>query len=96
MILVNYSHVTGSLSDPLGWGWDLFGTANHHWTPLVPESIPYLQIPLLLAGLGVALARGGAIARELFGGGAAAARSLLPHGALVTAITLVLLRLYVG
>ena len=96
LIMVNFSHVTSSLSDPLGWGWDLFGTADYHWSPLWPEWIPYLQIPLLLLGLGAALWRGGAIARTLFPSRRAAVGSLLPHGMLCSAITIVLLRLYVG
>jgi hypothetical protein len=96
LILVNYSHITGSLSDPLGWGWDLFGTADHRWTPLYPELIPYLQIPLLLLGLAVALLRGGDIARRLYPDRRAALLSLAPHGAFCVAVTLVLLRLYIG
>jgi hypothetical protein len=96
LIMVNFSHVTSSLSDPLGWGWDLFGTADRSWRPLWPEWIPYIQIPLLLSGLGVALSRGAVIARDLFPSRRAAVRSLIPHGVLCSAITLVLLRLYVG
>ncbi len=96
LIMVNYTHITGSLSDPLGWGWDLFGTANQHWSPLYPEWISHLQIPLLVLGLWIALRRGAAVARGLYPGAAAAARSLIPHGVLCTAFTLGLLRLYAG
>ena len=96
LVLVNYTHITGSLSDPLGWGWDLFGTADQHWRPLYPEWIPYLQIPLLLGGLWIALRRGSTIARELYPRTAAAARSLIPHGVLCTALTFGLLRLFAG
>lgn len=96
LIMVNFSHVTSSLSDPLGWGWDLFGTANHTWRPLWPEWIPYLQIPLLLVGLGAALSCGARIARDLFPSTSSAVRSLIPHGVLCSVITLVLLRLFVG
>ena len=96
LILVNYTHITGSLSDPLGWGWDLFGTAGQAWRPLAPEWIPLIQVPLLLAGLALALARGVGIARQLYPEPAAAARSLLPHGLLCAAMTVVLLRLFVG
>lgn len=96
LILVNYTHITSSLSDPLGWGWNLFGTADQHWRPLAPEWIPYIQIPLLLIGLAVSLARGAGIAYELFPERAAAARSLIPHGVVCVAITVVLLRLFVG
>jgi polyferredoxin/plastocyanin len=96
LIMVNYSHITSSLSDPLGWGWDLFGTANHRWSPLLPEWIPLIQIPLLLLGLGLSLARGSVIASELFPVRTEAIRSLIPHAVVCTVITVVLLRLYVG
>jgi polyferredoxin/plastocyanin len=96
LIMVNWTHIAGSISDPMGWGWDLFGTAHQAWSPLHPEWIPYLQIPLLLLGLGVALARGGVVARQLFPDRSSALRSLLPHAAACVAITLVLLRLFVG
>ncbi len=96
LIMVNYSHVISSLSDPLGWGWDLFGTAQHRWSPLLPEWVPYIQIPLLLVGLGTSLTRGQWIARELFPTRAAAARSLIPHSVVCTLITVALLRLFVG
>ena len=96
LIMLNWTHITSSLSDPLGWGWDLFGTAYQHWSPFYPEWIPYLQVPLLLIGLTVALMRGGTIARDLFPDRSAALRSLLPHGLACAAITIVLLRLFVG
>ena len=96
LIMLNWTHITSSLSDPLGWGWDVFGSADQHWSPLFPEWIPYLQVPLLLIGLAVALIRGGAIARDLFPDRSAALRSLVPHGFACAAITIVLLRLFVG
>ena len=96
LIMVNWTHIAGSISDPLGWGWDLFGTAHQAWSPLHPEWIPYLQIPLLLLGLAVAIARGGVVARQLFPNRLSALRSLIPHGVACVAITLVLLRLFVG
>ncbi|MCP4600380.1 MAG: hypothetical protein GY847_07590 [Proteobacteria bacterium] len=39
------------LSDPFGWGWDLFGTAKVTYGPLLSlESIWYLQVFLILTG----------------------------------------------
>ena len=96
LVMLNWSHITSSLSDPLGWGWDLFGTADQHWTPLLPEWIPYLQVPLLLSGLTIALLRGGTIAHRLYPTRPAAVRSLIPHSVACVAVTDVLLRLFVG
>ena len=96
LIMVNYTHITASLSDPLGVGWNLFGTAAQRWEPLLPSLVPYIQVPVLLAGLAAAVSSGGAVASELCGTHAAALRSVLPHGAVCLLITLVLLGLYAG
>ncbi len=96
LIMLNWTHVTSSLSDPLGWGWNLFGTAGQHWVPLYPELIPYLQASLILIGLTVGLVKGVSTARALLGDRSCALRGLLPHGAACTLITAVLLRLFVG
>lgn len=50
-IMVNYSYVLNVLSDPLGYGWDLFGTAHVHFRPFYPEVLPLIQGLLLLTGL---------------------------------------------
>ena len=39
------------LSDPLGWGWNLLGTANTAWSPDVSGFSPILQVGILLVGL---------------------------------------------
>ena len=96
LVLVNYTHVTSSLSDPFGWGWNLFGTADQHWSPLFPEWLPLVQVPIVLLGLAFSLWTGLEVARDLFPAGRAALRSLLPHGALCTAIAVVMLRLFAG
>lgn len=46
---VNY--ILSVVSDPLGWGWDLLGTANTKWSPDVSGFSPILQVALLLVGL---------------------------------------------
>jgi len=39
------------VSDPFGWGWDLFGTANNALTMLVPMSVLWVgQVLLILMG----------------------------------------------
>jgi hypothetical protein len=54
-VLVNFSYAWSVLSDPLGWGWNLLGTAGLRWTPYVPGLVPYLQVPVLLIGLTAAI-----------------------------------------
>ena len=50
-VLINFSYVWPLLSDPFGWGWDLFGTAGLPWTPYLSGLVPILQVPVLLVGL---------------------------------------------
>jgi len=53
--LVDISYAIPLLSDPMGWGWDLFGTADYGWVMYAPHIIPYLQIPIMLAGLAISI-----------------------------------------
>jgi polyferredoxin len=55
-VLINFSYAWPALSDPFGWGWNLFGTAGLNWTPYLSGLVPYLQIPVLLAGLAFTIA----------------------------------------
>jgi polyferredoxin len=55
-VLVNFSYAWSVLSDPLGWGWNLLGTASLKWTPYVPGLVPFLQVPVMLVGLVAAIA----------------------------------------
>ncbi len=50
-VLPNISYALSVLSDPFGWGWDLFGTKGYPWTPYAPHLLPYIQVPTLLLGL---------------------------------------------
>jgi hypothetical protein len=51
LIMVNGSYILSVLSDPLGRGWNFFGTAHITWTPVYPEYATYIQVALLLVGL---------------------------------------------
>jgi hypothetical protein len=50
-VFTNLSYLWPALSDPFGWGWNLFGTASAAWTPYLAGLIPSLQAVILLAGL---------------------------------------------
>src|SRR5664279_1633416 len=67
MLFVNVTFIKQSLSDPFGWGWDFFGTANTPWHQFIPQYIPWLQALALLAGLYLSLRniRRSAIVSEL-------------------------------
>jgi ferredoxin len=55
MLFVNVTFITQSLSDPFGWGWDFFGTANTPWHQFIPQFIPWLQAVAVLTGLFLSL-----------------------------------------
>jgi 4Fe-4S binding domain len=50
-VLVNISYLWPTLSDPLGAGWNLFGTAEASWTPYLTSIVPVLQVAVLIGGL---------------------------------------------
>ena len=55
MLFVNVTFIIQSLSDPFGWGWDFFGTANTPWHQFLPQFIPWLQAIAVLTGLFLSL-----------------------------------------
>lgn len=96
LLLVNGSYILTVLSDPLGWGWDLFGTAHTPWKPLWPEYLGILQIILLLTGLYYALIRSYQIGENLFGTSKAALMGLLPMGLFSMTVTLGFMKFFIG
>ena len=56
--MVNFTFILLSLSDPFGWGWNLFGTAGMPWVQLWPSGIPWVQSALILFGLAFSLKKG--------------------------------------
>jgi ferredoxin len=96
LLMVNGAYIISVVSDPLGWGMDLFGTAGFHWHPVLPHWVPYLQVPLLLTGLYWSLKTGFGNALDLIGDRVRATWALAPVAALVTGVTIVFLALFVG
>jgi plastocyanin len=50
-VFVNGSYALSVISDPFGWGWDIFGTRSYPWTPVLVGAMPYLQIMALIGSL---------------------------------------------
>ncbi len=50
-VLTNASYILASLSDPFGWGWNLFGTANAAWQPMLTSVLAPGQTLALVGGL---------------------------------------------
>lgn len=94
-VLPNISYAVSVLSDPFGWGWDLFGTKSYPWTPYAPGIVPYLQVPLLLVGLAWSVFVGTGILHKTFEE-AQARKASVPLTAYLIGGTLVFLALYLG
>jgi ferredoxin len=96
LIMVNGSYIISVISDPLGWGMNLFGTAEFRWTPLWPEWVPFIQVPILLAGFYYGLRGLHKVARQLFSDPVQLRRSLVPPAVLLLGVTVVFLKLFIG
>lgn len=96
LLFVNGSYIISVISDPLGWGWDLFGTAHYPWKPLWPEYLGFIQVFLLLIGLYYALDRSYKIGTRIFNSTRAAILGLIPMGTFSAGVTLAFLRFFVG
>jgi polyferredoxin len=95
-IMVNYGYIISVFSDPLGLGWDLLGTADMHFAPLIPDWIPVIQGMVMLAGLYLGLSRGFMAIRDLLPDTGSQLRAmLLPAMFALLAVNL-LLKLYMG
>ncbi len=51
-VFASLSYLWPALSDPLGAGWNLFGTAHVAWQPYFMSIVPFLQAGVLIGGLG--------------------------------------------
>jgi hypothetical protein len=90
-VLINISYAWSVISDPFGWGWNLFGTAAWRWTPYLAGWQPLMQVPILLVGLVAAIAIALRTARQM----QAPPRAALPIVAFCVAFTGAMLWLYV-
>lgn len=63
-VFANFSYVIATLSDPFGFGWNLFGTANLSWQPYLSPGIPFTQVVVILSGLAGSIYTAKRIAQE--------------------------------
>jgi hypothetical protein len=87
MLFVNFTFLLQSLSDPFGWGWDFFGTANTPWHQLLPRMIPWIQAALLLIGVSLSLRNLGRNWAGLGSGRRQVFLACLPMGIFLSAVT---------
>ncbi len=94
-VLSNLSYLWPVMSDPMGQGWDLLGTANVGWTPYLTSIVPWLQAVVLLIGLGWASRTAYHIAAEKQSG-SSSTRLALPVMAYCLIVTIGLIGLLIG
>ena len=75
-VFANISYLWPTLSDPLGQGWNLFGTANVNWQPYLSAIVPLLQTAVLIGGLAWASVTARRIATEKQAGRGAIVQAL--------------------
>nr|NIR31138.1 4Fe-4S binding protein [Gammaproteobacteria bacterium]NIT64277.1 4Fe-4S binding protein [Gammaproteobacteria bacterium]NIW03442.1 4Fe-4S binding protein [Gammaproteobacteria bacterium]NIY32857.1 4Fe-4S binding protein [Gammaproteobacteria bacterium]NIY42053.1 4Fe-4S binding protein [Gemmatimonadota bacterium] len=98
-VFANLSYVWPALSDPMGWGWNLIGTAGVLWTPYLSGLVPYVQVGVMVAGLAWSAGTAHGIVRQLGANEATSGREAvgaLPVVAFNLAATILLLWLLVG
>jgi hypothetical protein len=96
LVMVNGSYIVSVISDPFGWGMNLFGTAEFPWKPFYPEWVPYLQVPILLGGFYFSVRSLYKVGSELFSDPAQLRRSLVPPTIFLVGVTIVFLKLFIG
>ena len=96
VVLPNLSYIPRVLSDPLGWGWDLFGTRETTWTWVPLGLLPWAQLGLLLAGLWGSVRAAREIVRDALGEAEAARRGLVPLAGFLGLLAWAFLALYLG
>ena len=96
MLMVNYGYILNVLSDPLGLGWNLFGTADYPYIPFYPEWIPLIQGVIMLAGLYFGISRGYLAIKNLVADSALRTRSMIYPSLFALLMINIFLKLYMG
>jgi hypothetical protein len=89
LLLVQGQGIIQHVSDPFGWGWDLFGTAGYSIAPglIGAAFVWYSQVALIVAGHVVAVYLAHLVALRLFEDPGRALRSQFPMLALMILYT---------
>jgi polyferredoxin len=96
MLMVNYGYILNVLSDPLGLGWDILGTADFPFQPFYPQSIPLIQGIILLCGLYLGLSRGYLSLKDIMTSPDVRAKAMIIPSIFAFLVVNIFLRLYMG
>ena len=95
-VFVNGSYAISVLSDPFGWGWNLFGTRFTPWSPFLTDLMPGFQAVILTLGLIISIVLAYRIGRQQSLTHVQAWRGTLPVAGFLLVVTLVFSYLYLG
>jgi hypothetical protein len=95
-VMTNYSYILSVLSDPMGWGWDIFGTADYPFQPFYPEWIPLILGIILLTGMYLGLSRGYLGLKNLLPDLRLRAKAMIVPSLFVLLVVNLLLKLFMG
>jgi polyferredoxin len=96
MLMVNYAYILNVLSDPLGLGWNILGTADFPFQPFYPQSIPLIQGIILLSGLYLGLSRGYLSLKDIITSPNLRAKAMMIPSIFALLVVNIFLRLYLG
>lgn len=96
IVLPNGSYILHIISDPFGWGWNLFGTAGFPWTPVFTYAMGYIQGATLMMFYLFSIAYGFRLSKQTYPDLKEAKRGFIPILCFLTLITLAFLWLYMG
>ncbi len=95
-VMVNYNYIFSVMSDPLGMGWNIFGTADYPFKPFYPEWIPLIQGIILLAGLYLGVSRGYLGLQNLTADNGLRAKAMILPALFALFVVNIFLKLYMG
>lgn len=96
LIMVNWSYPLNAFTDPLGYGWNILAIDKFAWTPIMPNMIPYIQIPILFIGLGLAINSTYNIGMKLFEDHSKAIRASVVMGTLHVLSAIIIIWILMG
>lgn len=93
MVMINGSYIVSVISDPFGWGWDIFGTARYSWKPYLAGIVPIFQLVFLLIGAWWAVKRSVSVTHEY--SEKKTFKAMVPQAIYIGFLTFVLVYLFV-
>ncbi len=94
LFLVNWSYIPVVISDPFGFGWNLFGTRDVPWTPIT-SVLPNLIVTFSILGMILSLDIGWKISLQTCSLKGRAIRLFLPFAVFVVGVTLLYQSLFI-